>query len=110
MPYLQTLADGSLLLKLYVQPKASRNEIVGIYNDALKIRLTTPPVEGRANKAVISFLAKHMHLPKSSITIKSGHQNRNKQVLIKSCKEAKARKLLLGIPERDADPPSGKDE
>ena len=101
MPYLHTLPDGSLLLKLLVQPKASRNEIAGLHNDALKIRLTTPPIEGRANKAVIAFIAKQLHLPKSSLTIKSGHQNRNKQVLIQGCEEKKARQLLLG--KRDVD-------
>ena len=95
MPYLQTLPDGSLLLRLLVQPKASRNEIVGLHNDALKLRLTPPPVEGRANKAVISFLAKRLHLPKSSLTIKSGLQNRNKEILIAGCEEARARQLLL---------------
>ena len=96
MPYLQTLPDGSLLLRLLVQPRASRNEIAGLHDDALKIRLTTPPIEGRANKAVIAFLAKLLHLPKSSLTIKSGHQNRSKQVLIQGCEEQIARQILVG--------------
>ena len=95
MPYVQTLPNGSLLLKIIVQPKASKNEITGLHNDALKLRLTTPPIEGRANKAVISFLAKRLHLPKSSISIKSGLQNRNKQLLILGCNEENARQLLL---------------
>jgi uncharacterized protein (TIGR00251 family) len=101
MPYLHTLPDGSLLIKLYVQPKASRNEIAGLHNDALKIRLTTPPVEGKANNAVIAFLAKCLHLPKSSVSIKSGIQNRNKQVLIQGCSEQKARQLLFETPAPD---------
>ena len=95
MPYVQTLPNGSLLLKIIVQPKASKNEITGLHNDALKLRLTTPPIEGRANKAVIAFLAKRLHLPKSSISIKSGLQNRNKQLLILGCNEENARQLLL---------------
>ena len=95
MPYVQTLPNGSLLLKIIVQPKASKNEITGLHNDALKLRLTTPPIEGRANKAVIAFLAKLLHLPKSSISIKSGLQNRNKQLLILGCNEENARQLLL---------------
>ena len=95
MPYVQTLPNGSLLLKIIVQPKASKNEITGLHNDALKLRLTTPPIEGRANKAVIAFLAKRLHLPKSSISIKSGLQNRNKQVLILGCNEENVRQLLL---------------
>ncbi len=95
MPYVQTLPNGALLLKIIVQPRASKNEITGLHNDALKLRLTTPPIEGRANKAVIAFLAKRLHLPKSSISIKSGLQNRNKQLLILGCKEENARQLLL---------------
>ena len=96
MPYLQTLPDGSLFLRLFVQPKASRNEIAGLHNNALKIRLTTPPIEGRANKAVIAFIAKLLRLPKSSVTIRSGLQNRNKEILISGVDEQSARKILLG--------------
>ena len=95
MPYVQTLPNGALLLKIIVQPRASKNEITGLHNDALKLRLTTPPIEGRANNAVIAFLAKRLHLPKSSISIKSGLQNRNKQLLILGCNEEKARQLLF---------------
>jgi len=94
MPYLRSLPDGSLLLKLLVQPRASKNELAGLHNDALKLRLTTPPVEGRANQAVIAFLAKRLHLPKSALTIKSGQQSREKQVVISGCPEALAREVL----------------
>jgi uncharacterized protein (TIGR00251 family) len=94
MPYLRSLPDGTLLLRLLVQPRASRNELAGLHNDALKLRLTTPPVEGRANQAVIAFLAKRLHLPKSALTIKSGQQSREKQVLISGCDEAQARAVL----------------
>lgn len=95
MPYLHPLSDGSLLIKIYVQPKASRNAIIGLHNDALKVRLTAAPVEGKANKAVIAFLAKCLNLPKSSLSIRSGLQNRNKQVLVLGCTEENARKLLF---------------
>ncbi|MHB8810207.1 MAG: DUF167 domain-containing protein [Desulfobulbaceae bacterium] len=94
MPYLRSLPDGTLLLKLLVQPRASRNELAGLRGDALKLRLTTPPVEGRANQAVIAFLAKRLHLPKSALTIKSGQQSREKQVLISGCDAEKARAVL----------------
>ena len=96
MPFLSTCSDGSLLLKLHVQPRASRNQLAGLYNDALKIQLTTPPVEGKANKAVIAFLAKLLHLPKSAVTIKSGMQSREKQVLITGCEEDQVRMILTG--------------
>ena len=94
MPYLRSLPDGTLLLRLLVQPRASKNELAGLHNDALKLRLTTPPVEGRANQAVIAFLAKRLHLPKSALTIKSGQQSREKQVLISGCSEEQARAVL----------------
>jgi hypothetical protein len=102
MPYLQTLPDGSLLLRLLVQPKASRNEITGLHDNALKLRLTTPPIEGRANKAVIAFIAKLLHLPKSSVTIRSGLQNRNKELLISGGDEQRVRQILLGKSGNDS--------
>ncbi len=94
MPYLQTLPDGSLLLSLYVQPRSSRNELAGLHGDALKLRLTTPPVDGRANKAVISFLAKLLKIPKSIIIIRSGLQSRSKKILLSGLDEQMVRCLL----------------
>ena len=94
MPYLQTLPDGSLLLSLYVQPRSSRNELAGLHGEALKLRLTTPPVDGRANKAVISFLAKLLTIPKSAIIIRSGLQSRSKKILLSGLDEYNARRLL----------------
>lgn len=94
MPYLQTLPDGSLLLNLYVQPKASRNEIVGIHNGALKLRLTSPPIDGKANKALIAYFAKTLKLAKASIIIASGHQGRTKKIQILDLDETTARRLL----------------
>lgn len=81
-PCLESLADGSLLLRLHVQPRASSNSLAGLQENMLKLRLTTPPVDGKANKAVIAFLAKLCHLPKSAFTLKSGHQSRNKTLII----------------------------
>lgn len=98
MPYLRTLPDGSLLLKLLVQPRASNNQLAGLHADVLKIRLTSPPVEGKANKAIIAFLAKLLNLPKSAVVIKSGLQSREKQVIISGCDEAYARQVLTETP------------
>ena len=94
MPYLQTLPEGTLLLSLYVQPRSSRNELTGLHGDALKLRVTTPPVDGRANKAVISFLAKLLKIPKSAILIRSGLQSRSKKVLLTGLDEYYVRRLL----------------
>ncbi len=94
MPFLQVLPDGDLLLSLYVQPRAARNELVGLHGEALKLRLTTPPVDGRANKAVIAFLSKRLKIPKSALTIRSGLQSRSKRVVLSGLDERTARSAL----------------
>ena len=82
LPCLERLADGQIALRLHVQPRASSNALSGLQGDMLKLRLTTPPVDGKANKAVIAYLAKLFHLPKSAFSLKSGHQSRSKTILI----------------------------
>ena len=94
MPFLQVLPDGDLILSLYVQPRSSRNELVGLHGEALKLRLTTPPIDGRANKAVIAFLSKRLKIPKSALTIRSGLQSRSKKVVLSGLDENTARSVL----------------
>jgi len=65
-----------------VHPRARKNAITGIVGDALKLALTAPPVEGRANQAVIEFFAELFAIPRSSVTIASGEASRNKIVRI----------------------------
>ena len=65
-----------------VQPRARKNAIVGEIGDALKIALTAPPVEGRANQACIEFLAEFLKLPRSSVTIAAGETSRNKVIRV----------------------------
>jgi len=65
-----------------VQPRARRNAITGTLGDALKLALTAPPVEGRANQAVIEFLAETLEIPRVSVTITSGETSRYKVVRI----------------------------
>jgi uncharacterized protein (TIGR00251 family) len=71
-----------LVIKIFVQPRSSKNAIVGPHGDTLKIKLTAPPVAGEANRLCIKFLAKCLGLTKTSMEIISGPNNRNKQVLI----------------------------
>jgi uncharacterized protein (TIGR00251 family) len=97
MPCLQVRSDGSLLLSIHVQPGASRTGLAGMHGDALKLRLAAPPVDGKANKAVVAFLAALLHLPKSAIIIKSGLRSRAKTLLLTGIAEHEARSLL----ERD---------
>jgi uncharacterized protein (TIGR00251 family) len=65
-----------------VHPRARKNAITGIVGDALKLALTAPPVEGKANQAVIEFFADLFAIPRSSVTIASGETSRNKIVRI----------------------------
>ncbi len=69
-------------LKCWIQPRSSRNALVGVHGDALKIALCAAPVDGRANKELISFLAKYFKLSKSAIKIVAGDNSRNKTILI----------------------------
>ena len=70
--------DGSVLLSLHVQPRASKNAFSGIYNHAIKLRITSPPVEGKANAHVVSIAAKLFNVPKSAVYIIRGNQSRMK--------------------------------
>lgn len=65
-----------------VQPRSRRNALQGAQNGALRLALTTPPVEGRANDALVAFLAALLRLPRSAFRLASGEHNRNKRVLI----------------------------
>jgi uncharacterized protein (TIGR00251 family) len=65
-----------------VLPRSSKCELAGFQGDALKIRITAPPVEGRANEACIRFLASLFHVNRNRIAIEAGHKSRNKQVSI----------------------------
>ncbi|MDX9871203.1 MAG: DUF167 domain-containing protein [Clostridia bacterium] len=75
-----TETDGGVQFSLKIQPRASRNEIVGLQGDALKLRITAPPVDGEANEACIRFIAQMLKVPKSAVTIVSGLTGRNKTV------------------------------
>jgi uncharacterized protein (TIGR00251 family) len=65
-----------------VQPRARKNAITGAVGDALKLALTAPPLEGRANQAVIDFLAEALEIPRASVTIASGETSRRKVVRV----------------------------
>src|SRR5258708_1694599 len=65
-----------------VHPRAKKNAIAGVVGDALKLSLTAPPVEGRANEAAIAFLAEVLHVPRGSITIAAGQSSRNKVIRV----------------------------
>lgn len=94
MPFLTTKGDGSLHLCIHVQPRASRLGLCGIHGDALKLAITAPPVDGKANKEVIAFLAALLNIPKKEISIISGLQSRAKRCKIGLLTEDEVRKRI----------------
>lgn len=76
--------EDELLIRIFVQPRASKNEMAGCRDGAFKIRLTAPPVDGAANKACSEFIGKYFGVPKSSVVIESGETSRTKQVCIRA--------------------------
>ena len=71
-----------ILLRVHVQPKASRNAFVLEPAGRLKVALTAPPVEGAANKALLEFVAKTLEIPKSAVTLIKGEKSREKVLTI----------------------------
>lgn len=83
MIFLTQGENNSVFVALYIQPKASKNSFCGRHGDELKLAITAPPVDGKANKTVIAYLAKFFGVPKSFITIKNGQQSRHKRCMVK---------------------------
>ncbi len=71
-----------LTLTLHIQPGAKRSEVAGLHGDALKIRLAAPPLEGRANEALLKFVAELCRVPVRQVELKQGAQSRHKVVAV----------------------------
>lgn len=78
-----TEKDGVVSFAVRVQPRASREEVAGEYQDALKIRLTAPPIDDRANQALRKLLASRLKVPLAAVRIASGEHSRTKRVEIR---------------------------
>ncbi len=91
--WIQETPEG-VTFKVTVQPRASKNEIVGLQGDALKVRLTAPPVEGAANRLCVELLAKSLRVRKSDVEIIQGHSSRAKKVLVRSANRDSIKSLL----------------
>ncbi|MBI3812919.1 MAG: YggU family protein [Nitrospinae bacterium] len=78
---MQNYGEG-VIFSVRVQPRSSKNEVCGLYRDAIKIKLTSPPVEGEANEGLIKFLAKSLDISKGQIEIIGGHKSKNKLIKI----------------------------
>ena len=80
-------ATRALVLTLHVQPGAKRTEVAGAHGDALKIRLAAPPVEGKANAALLRYLAEAFGVPQRAVTLVRGETSRQKTVRIAAPRE-----------------------
>jgi uncharacterized protein (TIGR00251 family) len=89
-----TERDGAVTFSVRVQPRASRDEITGEYQDGLKVRLTAPPVDNRANEALRKLLAARLKVPLAAVRIASGERGRTKRVEVRGATVAMIRALM----------------
>ncbi len=87
-------SGSTVTFAIKVHPRAKKNAITGELGDALKISLTTPPIDGRANRACIEFFAKLLKVPRSSVTIASGQTSRNKVIRVAGVTAQQVRERL----------------
>jgi uncharacterized protein len=93
MPYLTDTPQGAVLT-LRIIPRAAKNAIQGPHGDALKIRLSAPPVDGAANAALIDFLSDALSLPRARIQLLSGQTSRTKRVRLEGMTADEVRGIL----------------
>ena len=85
---------GAVIFSVRVQPRASEEEIAGVMEGALKVRLRAPALEGRANEALCEYLAELLKTPKSAVRILSGHHSRSKRVEVRGVTEQQILALI----------------
>ena len=76
--WFRVAGNNCIVLTLHIQPGAKKTGIAGLHGDALKIRLSAPPVDGKANVALVKFIAEKLGLPNAAVNLKSGHNSRRK--------------------------------
>jgi uncharacterized protein (TIGR00251 family) len=94
-PYLQETRDG-VILRVKVQPRASRDEVTGVHGDALKVRIAAPPVEGVANIHLVTVLAKKLGVSRGRLELRTGSTSRLKSIAIQGISAAEVRRRLEG--------------
>ena len=77
--------NNTLVLKIKAVPNSSKNEICGLFDDALKVKIKAPAVENKANEELVKFFAKLLKVPKSSVILKSGGTSKLKTICIENC-------------------------
>jgi len=77
-----SISGNEVKISLRVYPNASRNEVVGFTNGVLRVKVSVPPIKGKANRELITFLSRLLRVDKGSVNITKGHTTRNKVVAI----------------------------
>ena len=90
--------DGAVIFAVRVQPRASKEEVAGVMDGALKVRLRAPALEDRANEALCEYLAELLKTPKAAVRILSGHHSRSKRVEVRGVTEQQ----ILALVTREA--------
>ncbi len=91
-----TRREECAILTVKVVPRASRNELAGVQNGVIRVRLTAPPVEGAANQALVEFLADRLGVPRRNVEIVAGHTGRQKVVSVSGLSADQAIDRLQG--------------
>jgi uncharacterized protein (TIGR00251 family) len=96
VPSYLTESAAGVIIKVQVQTRASRDEVVGPHGDTLKVRITAAPVAGAANKHLLKFLAKQLKIPQSHLSLKSGATSKNKSISVQGISGAEVRERFQG--------------
>ena len=98
-PFLRIDKSGAVLVDIHVVPNASRTQADGLHDNALRVRLKAPPVDGKANQALVAWLAQTLGIPRAQITLVRGQTARRKQLCISAtaARAANWPRLLLSL-------------
>ncbi len=94
---------GGLLLRVYATPGASRNQVVGIYNGALKVTVSAAPEKGKANQAICKFLAAQLGVKRAQLAVHSGESTRMKRIRIDGLRRPELESRLRAVTPRPGD-------
>lgn len=89
--------DNGILLRIKAVPNSSKNEVCGLYDDALKVKIKAPAVENKANEELVKFFSKLLKVPKSSVSLKSGDTSKLKTLYINGCTIDKIKDVCVNI-------------
>lgn len=103
LPCVTLQKDDLVCIWIYVQPRASRSGFVGMHDGCLKLAITSPPVDNKANRAVISYLAEFFDIAKNCIRLDSGEKSRRKLLCIKGVGKAEIQERLGRVFQRECD-------